>query len=117
MKTVYVALMCVFLLVGCDSIKGPTGPAGKNGEDGLDIAVYTGVLTSGGLVKTGLFYTDYWSIYTGKKLEDCFVSVLAREGSSSFWRGIAWDFSGTYIYLYYSGDVKPGWEYKILIAE
>jgi len=114
MKKVIVVLMCVFILAGCE---GPTGPAGEDGSD-LDVITFTGVLTSGGLIDAeGWFATDYWLINTYKNLDGAIVDVRVRPGSEWTWAEPRWELYGTYIYLYYTGDVEPGWEYRILMAQ
>jgi len=113
MKKICVALICVFILAGCE---GPTGPAGEDGND-LNVTILTGVLTSGGLVDAeGWFSTDYWLFNTYKNLDNAIIDVRIRQGSGHIWNEALWNLYGTYIYLYYSGDVRPGWEYRILIA-
>ncbi len=112
---ILVLVVCVFFL-GCE---GPTGPAGKDGKDGkdLNIDILSGILTSGSLVDAkGWFSTDYWIIKTNRNLENSIVSVFVRKGSGFVWERPSFYFSASYIYLYYTGDVRPGWEYRIIIA-
>lgn len=108
-----IVLLIVCVCFGCE---GPTGPAGKDGKD-VNIDVLSGVLTSGSLIDAeGWFSIDYWTIATNRNIENCIVSVFVRKGSGFVWERPSWFFSASYIYLYYTGDVRPGWEYRIIIA-
>ena len=118
MKHLSVLILIFFL--GCDTFKGPTGPAGIDGEDGKDmnITILSGTLTSGGLIDAGgWFTTDYWLINTYKSLDNAIVDVRVRSGSGYKWRGCSWNLYGTSIYIYDTIDASPGYEYRILISK
>jgi len=111
-KCICLSIFFLFIavLIACESPTGEQGEQGEQGEPGesIEMSIITGILPTG---------LDYWWIELEYNIENSIIIVHVRESSDYSWYQPIWTFSGRTVFIFESGFVKAGFEYRILIAK